>query len=91
MPDSPKPTASAIGIATATSGWTVTVGDPNNGDPVTAPIAAWILTPSAAGEFGDSDSVQPVFVVRGSAWTTAEYNEVFSYGVTINPPSEPAP
>lgn len=91
MPDSPKSTPAATGITTAAPGWTVTVGDPRNGEPVTAPIAAWILTPDAAGPLGDSDLVQPVFVVDGGAWTTGEYNEVFGYGVTINPPTEPAP
>lgn len=91
MPEVPQTPHTATGIAGAAPGWTVTTGDPRNGDPVTAPVAAWILTPSAAGQFGDSDLVQPVFVINGGVWTTAEYNEVFGYGVAINPPAEGKP
>lgn len=90
MPEVPQSTQPATGITGAAPGWTVATSDPRNGDPIIAPIAAWILTPSAAGPLGDSDLVQPVFVVDGGVWTTAEYNEVFGYGVTVNPPAEPA-
>jgi hypothetical protein len=68
----------------------VTTVSPSSGDPVTAPIAAWVLTPSAAGPLGEHDLVQPVFLVDGGLWSTAEYNEVFGSGVTINPPTEAA-
>ena len=91
MPEVPKPTPSATAITTAAPGWTVTVGDPKNGDRITVPVAAWILTPKAAGPLEDGDLVQPVFAVDGGIWTTAEYNEIFGYGVEVNPPSEPAP
>ncbi|MGW3427529.1 hypothetical protein ACWDHW_06170 [Streptomyces melanosporofaciens] len=91
MPESPKPAPAATGITAAAPGWTVTTVSPASGDPVSAPIAAWVLTPSTAGPLGDHDLVQPVFVVDGGMWTTAEYNEVFGYGVTINPPSVAAP
>lgn len=89
MPDSSKPAPSATGITTAVPGWTVTVGDPRNGAPLTAPIAAWTLTPKAAGPLGDNDLIQPVFVIDGWVWTAAEYSEVFGYGLKINPPSGP--
>lgn len=91
MPETPQPAHTTTGITTAAAGWTVTTVSPSSGDPVTAPVAAWILTPSAAGTFGDHDLVQPVFVVEGGVWTTAEYNEVFGYGVTVNPPAGVAP
>lgn len=91
MPVSPQASPSATGITAAAPGWTVTTCSPTSGDPASAPIVAWILTPCAAGPLGDGDLVQPAFVVEGSVWTTAEYNEVFGYGVTINPPTEAAP
>ncbi|MET9506891.1 hypothetical protein ABZX62_00135 [Streptomyces flavidovirens] len=87
MPDSPQPPPAATAITTAAPGWTVTTLTPQGGEPTSAPIAAWILTPHAAGPLGDSDLVQPVFVIDGSVWTTAEYNEIFGYGVTVVPPS----
>jgi hypothetical protein len=88
MPEVPHPTQAAVAITTAAPGWTVTTVSPSSGDPVSAPIAAWVLTPSASGPLGDHDLVQPVFAVDGGVWTTAEYNEVFGYGVTINPPTD---
>ncbi len=90
MPEVPQPTHAATAITTAAPGWTVTTASPVSGDQISAPIVAWILTPNAAGPLGDNDLVQPVFVVDGGVWTTAEYNEVFGYGVTINPPSADA-
>lgn len=87
MPENPQPPTSATGIAGAAPGWTVTVGDPRNGQPITAPVAAWVLTPNATGPLGDHDLVHAVFLVDGGLWTTAEYNEIFGYGVTINPPA----
>lgn len=87
MPETPQPPTAATGIAGAGPGWTVTVGDPSSGQPITAPIAAWVLMPNAAGPLGDRDLVQPAFLIDGSLWTSAEYNEVFGYGVTVNPPA----
>lgn len=87
MPEVPQPATSATGIAGAAAGWTVTTRSPASGDVITAPIAAWVLIPSAVGPLGDHDLVQPVFLIDGSLWTTAEYNEVFGYGVAIHAPA----
>lgn len=76
-------------IAAAAPGWTVTTGSPKTGEEITVPIAAWVLAPTAAGQLGDSDLVQPAFVIDGGVWTTAEYTEVFSYAVHVNPPATP--
>lgn len=88
MPEAHQSPRSATGITGAAPGWTVTTVSPASGDPITVPIAAWILTPEAAGPLGDHDLVQPVFAVDGGVWTTSEYNEIFGYGITVNPPAE---
>lgn len=89
MPESPQPSTAATGITTAAPGWTVTTTSPTSGEPISAPIVAWILVPCTDGPLGDTGHVHPVFVADGSTWTTPEYNEVFGYGVEIVPPPAP--
>lgn len=83
----PTPGTAPQSIAAAIPGWTVTVRSPSSGDPIAVPVAAWVLAPSAAGEFGDHDLVQPAFLLDGGMWTSAEFNEVFGGGVTVSGPA----
>jgi hypothetical protein len=57
-------TAPITSLAPAGPGWTVTVTDLVDGDPVRCPIVAW----AAIGA-----EVHPVFVAQNGVWTGPEY------------------